>query len=108
MPDTIERELVDLERRYWQALKDKDVVAAVELTDEPCIVAGAQGVGLIDHAGYVRMMEHATWTILDFTIGEDVHVRRLGDDTAVIAYTVHERLEVDGDGDAFDTPDTST
>ena len=66
MPDTIERELVDLERRYWQALKDKDVAAAIELTDEPCIVAGAQGFGLIDHAGYARMMEHATWTILDF------------------------------------------
>jgi len=32
MPDTIERELVDLERRYWQALKDRDVAAAVELT----------------------------------------------------------------------------
>jgi len=77
MPDTIERELVELERRYWQALKEKDVAAAVELTDEPCIVAGAQGVGLIDHAGYVRMMEHATWTILDFTVGDDVHVGRL-------------------------------
>ena len=97
MPDTIERELVDLERRYWQALKDKDVAAAMELTDEPCIVAGAQGVGLIDHAGYLRMMEHATWTILDFRIGEDVQVRQLGDDTAVIAYTVHEELEVEGD-----------
>ena len=108
MPETIERELVDLERRYWQALKDKDVAAAVELTDEPCIVAGAQGVGLIDHAGYVRMMEHATWTILDFQIGADVQVRRLGEDTAVIAYTVHEQLEVDGDPVAFDAADTST
>jgi hypothetical protein len=108
MPDTIERELVDLERRYWQALKDKDVAAAVELTDDPCIVAGAQGVGLIDHAGYVRMMEHATWTILDFRIGEDVQVRRLGNETAVVAYTVHEELEVDGDPVAFDAADTST
>jgi len=108
MPDTIERELVDLERRYWQALKDKDAAAAMELTDDPCIVAGAQGVGLIDHAGYARMMEHATWTILDFTIGEDVQVRRLGDDTAVIVYTVHEQLEVDGDPVGFDAADTST
>jgi hypothetical protein len=107
MPDTTERELVDLERRYWQALKDKDVAAAVELTDEPCIIAGAQGLGLIDHAGYVRMMEHATWTILDFTIGGDVHVRLLGDEAAVIAYTVHEQLEVDGNPVAFDAADTS-
>jgi hypothetical protein len=89
-------------------MKDKDVAAAIEPTDEPCIVAGAQGFGLIDHAGYARMMEHATWTILDFRIGEDVQVRRLGDDTAVIAYTVHEQLEVDGDPVAFDAADTST
>ena len=82
--------------------------AAIELTDEPCMVAGAQGFGLIDHAGYARTMEHATWTILDFRICDDVRVRRLGDDTAVIAYTVHEQLEIDGDPVAFDAADTST
>jgi hypothetical protein len=107
MPDTIERELVKLERRYWQALKDKDIDAAMELTDEPCIVAGAQGVGLIDHPTYVRMMEHASWTIVDFEIGDDVQVRPLGEDTAVLAYTVHEELEVDGEPVAFDAADTS-
>jgi hypothetical protein len=107
MPDTIERELVKLERRYWQALKDKDVYAAMELTDEPCIVAGAQGVGVIDHPAYVRMMEHASWTIVDFEIGDDVQVRPLGTDTAVLAYTVHEELEVDGEPVAFDAADTS-
>jgi hypothetical protein len=107
MPDTIERELVKLERRYWQALKDKDIDAAMELTDEPCIVAGAQGVGLIDHPTYVRMMEHASWTIVDFDIGDDVQVRPLGEDTAVLAYTVHEELEVDGEPVAFDAADTS-
>jgi hypothetical protein len=107
MPDTIERELVKLERRYWQALKDKDVDAAMELTDEPCIVAGAQGVGVIDHPTYIRMMEHARWTIVDFEIGDDVQVRPLGTDTAVLAYTVHEELEVDGEPVAFDAADTS-
>jgi hypothetical protein len=30
-------------------LKDKDVEAAIELNDDPCIVAGARGIGLIDH-----------------------------------------------------------
>jgi Domain of unknown function (DUF4440) len=108
MADTIERELVDLERRYWQALKDKDVDAAMELTDDLCIVAGAQGVGMIDHPTYVRMMEHATWTIVDFDIGDDVQVRMLGDDAAVVAYTVHEELEVDGERVRFDAADTST
>jgi len=107
MADTaIERELVQLEKRYWQALKDKDLEAAIELTDEPCIVAGAQGVGLIDHATYRAMMENATWTIVDFEIRDD-HVRLLGDETAIIAYRVHEELTVDGEPVSLDAADTS-
>jgi hypothetical protein len=105
---TIERKLVELERRYWQALKDKDVAAAIELTDEPCIVAGAQGVGSLDHATYRAMMENATWTIVDFDIRDDVQVRLLGDESAILAYTVHEELKVDGEPVAFDAADTST
>ena len=108
MPNTIDRELMDLERRYWQALKDKDVGAALELTDDPCVVAGAQGVGVIDHAAYQRMMEHATWTIVDFEIGADAQIVTLDDDTAFVAYTVHEELEVDGEAVALDAADTST
>jgi uncharacterized protein (TIGR02246 family) len=105
---TIERELGGLERQYWQALKDKDVDAALALTDEPCIVAGAQGVGLLDHRTYVDMMENATWTIVDFDIADDVQVRVLGDDTAILAYKVHEELMVDGEQVSFDAADTST
>jgi hypothetical protein len=37
---TIETELLELEKRYWQAIKDQDVEAAMRLTDDPCIVAG--------------------------------------------------------------------
>ena len=42
--ESIGRELLDLERQYWQALKDHDTATAMRLTDESCIVAGAQGV----------------------------------------------------------------
>lgn len=105
---TIAQELVRLERQYWQALKDKDVEAALALTDEPCVVTGAQGVGLIDRRTYVGMMENATWTLVDFDIGEDVQVHVLGDDTAIVAYTVHEELVVEGERVAFDAADAST
>ena len=39
---TIETELVELEKQYWQAIKDKDADAAMRLTDDPCIVTEAQ------------------------------------------------------------------
>ena len=105
---TIQRTLVDLERRYWQALKDKDVEAALELTDDPCIVTGAQGVGLIDHSTYRALMESATWTLVAFEIRDDVQVRQLDDDTAIVAYTIHEELDVDGESVVFDAADAST
>jgi len=105
---TTEQELVGLERRYWQALKDGDVDTALELTDDPCLVTGAQGLGLISHTTYSAMMQQATWTIERFEIGGDVQVRMLGADTAVVAYTVHEELTVDGQSVGFDAADTST
>ena len=108
MTQTIEQDLLDLERRYWQALKDKDVDTALELTDEPCLVTGASGVGKVDKQAYASMMENATWTIDDYSIGDDAQVRMLGDDTAVLAYTVREQLKVDGKPVSFDAADAST
>ena len=54
---TLEQELLALEKRYWQAQKDKDGAAAAELTDEACLIAGAQGVVEIDRRTVVGMME---------------------------------------------------
>src|SRR5512141_1751242 len=74
-----EKELLDLENRYWRAIKDRDVDAALRLTEIPCLVAGASGVGLIDREKYVKMMKGAKYTLHDFRIGE-AEVRLLTDD----------------------------
>ena len=105
---TAERDLLALERKYWQALKDKDLDAALELTHDPCIITGAQGVGLVDRQTYETMMKNATWDILDFEFGDDPQVRVLADDAAILAYTVHERLTVDGEPVTIDAADAST
>jgi uncharacterized protein (TIGR02246 family) len=107
MAETLEQELEQLERQYWQALKDNDVDAVLALTDEPCLVTGASGVGKIDKQAYAGMMQNATWTIDDFTF-RDVEVRTLGDDTAIVAYTVREALHVDGELVSFEAADAST
>ena len=104
---TIEQELLALEKRFWQAQKDKDGAAAAELTDEPCLIVGAQGVMEIDRRSLVSMMEDDSWRIEDFSIGEDVHVRRLDADTAILAYKVHEDLIVEGEPVSIDAADTS-
>ena len=103
----IEDELLALENRYWQAQKDKDGAAAAELTDEACLIAGAQGVVQIDRSTLLKMMEDASWRIDDYSIGDEVQVRVLGADTAILAYKVHEELTVDGEPVTIDAADTS-
>jgi uncharacterized protein (TIGR02246 family) len=101
-------ELIGLEKRYWQAIKDNDFETALSLTDDPCIVTGPQGMASIDRNKFRDMMQAANYTIDDVYIGPDVEMKLLGDDTAVLAYNVHERLTVDGKSVTLDAADSST
>jgi hypothetical protein len=93
--EALESELLELERKYWKAIQEKDVETAVSLTDYPCIVAGASGVGSIDRATYRKIMENAPYQLLEFEI-RDAQVRILGENLAVVAYEVTEKLIVEG------------
>ncbi len=104
---TIERELLELEKQYWQAVKDKDKEAMVRLTDDPCIIAGASGVASVDQASLKQIIDSANYTLTRFEVGDDVKVRQLSDDIAILAYKVHEELIVDGKAVAMDASDTS-
>jgi len=108
MEKTVERELLKLERRYWQALQDGDDQTAVLLSDDPCIVSGAQGVASIDRKAMAAMLKQATWKLRHFEIGPDVKVRMLGEDVAVLAYKVREHLTVDGKPVELEASDAST
>jgi ketosteroid isomerase-like protein len=103
----IEAQLLDHERQYWQAIKDRDVVAAMRLTDDPCIVAGAQGVARITREAFAGMLKAGGWTLHEFTLSE-VQVRVLSEDVAIVAYKVKELLTVDGKPLTLEAADSST
>lgn len=104
---TLTSELLDLENQYWQAIQKKDIDAAMRLTDEECIVTGAQGVGRISRKALSEMLAKAPYTLKSFAI-QDAEVRELRDDIAVVAYKVHEELTVDGKPVQLDAADAST
>lgn len=106
--EDLTRELLELERRYWQAMKDGDVKAAAGLTDTPCIVAGPQGVGSIGAKDLEAMFASAAWKLLAFTLKDGAKARRIGADAAVLAYEAHEELTVDGRPVSLDVADCST
>jgi hypothetical protein len=103
-----EKELLGLERQYWQAIKDKDADAAMRLSDEPCIVTGAQGVGSIDRKSLGEMMKAASYELNDFELSKDVQIRKLSNDVAIVAYKVREELTVEGKPVTLEAAESST
>jgi hypothetical protein len=104
---SVEQELVQLEKDYWQALKDQDVDAAMRLTDDQCIVTGAQGVASLPREAFRGMLTDPSWTIEDYDI-TDVQARMLSDDVAIVAYKVKEELTVEGKLVTLEAADAST
>jgi hypothetical protein len=103
----LEKQLVSLEKEYWQAIKDKDTAAALRLTDDPCIVAGAQGVASFHRDQFEKMMHMSNYKLEDFELS-NVECRALGDDVAILAYKVKEDLTLDGKEISFEAAESST
>jgi ketosteroid isomerase-like protein len=103
----MERELVEAENQFWRAIKDKDVDAATKLTDEPCIVTGAQGHARIDRKKFAELMETAKWELIRFEL-KDVQARLINPEVGVVAYKVHEEITLEGKPLTIEAVDSST
>ena len=108
MSTKIEQELRALERRYWDAVQRKDSDEAIELSDDSCIVVGAQGVGAIDRDQLGKMLQAASYELKSYAFDDkQFQVRQIADNVAIVAYPVHEELIVDGKPTKLDAFDAS-
>jgi len=107
MQSDLQNELLNLENQFWQCTKDKDIAKALEMTNDPCIVTGAQGVAQIDKKTFAWLMETGDWVLHEFEI-RDAQVQQLSDDVAIIGYKVREKLTVDGKPLTMEAADAST
>lgn len=100
-------EIIELEKRFWQTMIDRDVDTALSLMADNCIVASAQGVANIDKASFARMMQGGAWDLHAFWF-DDVQVTSPAPDVAIIGYKVKERLTVGGEKLTMEAADAST
>lgn len=103
-----EQEFLELERRFWKAMQDRDLETAKSLTDFPCIVSGPQGIGALDEEAFTSMFTSDTARLDRFELKDGARVSRLGDDVAVVAYEAHEELTVEGRPVSLDVAEAST
>lgn len=103
-----ENEVVELEKQYWQAIMDRDTDKILQLTADPCLVTGAQGVMSLDHATYRRMMDaQPEWELLEFTL-EGLQAKEIAPRVVTTAYSVTENMTVDGKPHTLKAADAST
>lgn len=88
--------IVDLETRFWKALVDKDTARAAGLIADECLITGPSGALRIDPGTYTTMIKDGEWTLETFEFSE-LKVIFPAEDTAVVAYKVHQKGEMNGE-----------
>jgi uncharacterized protein (TIGR02246 family) len=103
-----EQELLDVEKKFWDAMKGKDAQAAGNMTDDGCIIVGAQGVSAIDAKAMAKMTTEGKWELKQYSFDEkSQHVRFLTDDIAIVAYKVNEDVVMEGKKIPLEANDSS-
>ena len=67
--DDTHRELIALEKRFWQSMVDQDAATAVGLLDDSALMVSQHGAMRFDHDGYRRMAEQGTMVLKAFELG---------------------------------------
>jgi hypothetical protein len=104
---THEQEIIEVETQFWNAIRDGNADAASNMVNDTCLITGAQGNSAIDPKIFAKLMHDPKWTLHEFSFEKPI-VAFLDDDTAVIAYTVTERLTVEGKPLTLKAADAST
>ncbi|HMR84796.1 MAG TPA: nuclear transport factor 2 family protein [Niabella sp.] len=89
----MKNEMIQLEKKYWDAMNRQDYETVKELTKFPCIVAGKQGVMSVDEPTYKKMFEQGKGKEIKVKDISDEQIE-MGEDHALIAYLIE--LNYDG------------
>jgi ketosteroid isomerase-like protein len=100
-------EIIALETSYWEAMKAKDGGRTAALSGETSLVTGMRGVVTIPKDKMGAMTEDGHWSLHDYEF-EDVEVVTPAPNVAVIAYTVRQKVTMDGQSMELHAADSST
>ena len=100
-------DVIALETSYWEAVKAKDGARTSQLSGEIMLVAGAQGIMSIAKREIGKMTEQGNWTLESYAF-DDIAVTTPTPDVAVLAYTVNQKVTMDGKSQNLRAVDSST
>ena len=98
--------VLELEKTYWDAVKNKDGDTTARLTDDKCVVVGTQGVSEFNPEAIGSMTRAMQFELDDYRI-DDPSVIRLGNNVMIVAYRVTEDLGGDGSRSSMEAFESS-
>ncbi|RZJ05258.1 MAG: nuclear transport factor 2 family protein, partial [Haliea sp.] len=84
MPDA-SNTIIELEKRFWQALVAGDTNTALSLLAEPAVMVNGHGALQFTRAQYRQMAQEGPVVVTAFTL-DDMTVLFANDSTAVVTY----------------------
>ena len=93
-------QIIELEKKYWQAMESHDYETVKNLTHFPCIIAGKTGLQSVDQATFKKMFDSADGNKIKVLNISDVETQLLAENTAVTAY----QIELEMADDKQNTP----
>lgn len=100
-------DIIALEKSYWDAMMHKDGAKTAELSGKTSLVTGARGVMTIPKSKMGKMTKEGDWTLNAYEFN-DIEVSIPTPDVAIIAYTVKQKVEMDGKTQEMHAADSST
>ena len=87
------QEIIALERKFWDSMKDKDADTAAAMIADPSMVVGPMGSMTMNPEIYAKMTNEGQWTLERFDM-TDIDVVFPNENTAVIGYKVRQQGEM--------------
>jgi hypothetical protein len=104
---SIDKEIIAVEREYWDSMISKDPSVATRLTATESVIVGAQGVSTVTSKGIGEMVKSDGWKLKKYDFS-DIKVMSPAPDVAIIGYHVREELEVEGKPLTLEANDSTT
>ncbi len=106
-PTPTKEDILALETSYWEAMRAKDGKGTSRLSGKISLVTGARGVMSIAKSKMGKMTEDGKWTLESYAF-DDIEVTIPTSDVAIIAYTVAQKVTMDGKSQDLRAADSST
>ncbi|KAF2510548.1 DUF4440 domain-containing protein [Flavobacterium foetidum] len=84
----METKIIELEKKYWQGMKNHEYETVKNLTNFPCIIAGKNGIRTVDEANFKKMFESGEGDKIKVESFSDFKFQQLSEESAVTAYVI--------------------